>query len=238
MTDPASPSQPWRRHGHPTGRLPRRRWLHASLAGMAALCAMPGLRAATAHPRHAGDPATPADRTTMLDDSQLDTDPPRLDAVPALPAAPAPGRPGDFDFLDGRWRIHHLKRRGAAWDRFDGTARCWSILDGAGSVEELRIPARNFHGLGLRLLDVSQQLWNDHWVNAASGVLAVPGLQGGFVDGTGLFPSVDEAQGRTTHSMGIWDRIAPGQCRWRQVFSTDGGQTWQHDWVMHWRRQD
>jgi hypothetical protein len=36
--------------------------------------------------------------------------------------------------------------------------------------------------------------------------------------------------------MGIWDRIGPGQCRGRQVYSADGGKTWAHDWVMHWRR--
>ncbi len=37
-------------------------------------------------------------------------------------------------------------------------------------------------------------------------------------------------------SMGIWDRIGPGVCRWRQVYSADGGKTWAHDWVMHRRR--
>jgi hypothetical protein len=172
----------------------------------------------------------------MLDDTMLDADPPRLDPVPAIPSAPAPGQAGDFAFLDGHWRIRHLKRRGDTWDRFEGEAHCWSILGGIGSVEELLIPARQFIGLGLRLLDVEKRLWNDHWVNARSGVVAVPGLQGGFHDGVGLFPATDVDGGKTVHSMGIWDRIAPGQCRWRQVFSSDGGRTWQHDWVMHWRR--
>ena len=173
----------------------------------------------------------------MLDDSMLDADPPRFDPVPAIPSAPAAGRPGDFAFLDGHWRIRHLKRRGEAWDRFEGEARCWSILDGVGSVEELLIPARRFSGLGLRLLDVEKRLWNDHWVNASSGVVGVPGLQGGFERDEGLFPSTYEEDGKTMHAMGIWDRIAPGQCRWRQVYSADGGQSWTHDWVMHWRRQ-
>lgn len=173
----------------------------------------------------------------MLDDSALSADPPRLDPVPAMPAAPATGRPGDFAFLDGHWHIRHLKRRGDAWDRFEGEARCWSILDGVGSVEELLIPARQFSGLGLRLLDVEKQVWSDHWVNARSGVVGVPGLQGGFEGGVGLFPSTYDDNGKTVHAMGIWDSVAPGQCRWRQVYSADGGHTWQHDWVMHWRRQ-
>jgi hypothetical protein len=40
------------------------------------------------------------------------------------------------------------------------------ILAGVGSVEELRIPARNFSGMGLRLLDLEKKVWADHWVNA------------------------------------------------------------------------
>ena len=105
----------------------------------------------------------------MLDDSMIDADPPRFDPVPAPPSTPTPGRPGDFGFLDGQWRIRHLKRRGDTWDRFEGDARCWSILDGIGHVEELMIPARDFSGLGLRLLDRAQRQWSDHWVNAKSG---------------------------------------------------------------------
>lgn len=172
----------------------------------------------------------------MLDDNSIDANPPRFDPVPAIPAAPAPGRPGDFAFLDGNWSIRHLKRRGGTWDRFDGEARCWSILGGVGSVEELLVPARQFSGMGLRLLDVGKRLWNDHWVNAKSGVVGVPGLQGGFENGVGLFPSTYEENGQTVHAMGIWDRITPAQCRWQQVYSADGGRTWKHDWVMHWRR--
>lgn len=172
----------------------------------------------------------------MLDDSMIEAEPPRFDPVPALPSKPSPGKPGDFAFLDGRWRIRHLKRRTTGWDRFDGEARCFSILDGIGSVEELLIPARDFSGLGLRMLDVEKREWRDHWVNAKSGVVGTPGQAGSFENGVGLFPSSDEDGGKPMLSIGIWDRIEPGRCRWRQVYSVDGGRTWEHDWVMHWRR--
>jgi hypothetical protein len=200
------------------------------LATAAALLAPP-LRGQTATPgpQRSENPA-------MLDDTMIDADPPRLDPVPARPTTPTPGKPGDFAFLDGRWRIRHLKRRATGWDRFDGEARCWSILGGIGSVEELLIPARDFSGLGLRMLDVEKRQWSDHWVNAKSGVVGSPGQLGSFENGVGLFPSTYEENGKTMHSLGIWDLIAPGQCRWRQVWSADGGRTWQHDWVMHWRR--
>ena len=172
----------------------------------------------------------------MLDDSMIDDDEPRFDPVPRLPTEPTPGKPGDFGFLDGRWRIRHLKRRADRWDRFDGEARCWSLLGGVGHVEELLIPARDFSGLGLRLLDVERRQWSDHWVNAKSGVVTTPGQTGSFENGAGLFASSYEDDGRAVLTMGIWDRIGPGVCRWRQVYSRDGGSTWLHDWVMHWRR--
>lgn len=179
---------------------------------------------------------TRAPGTTMLDDSMIDAEVPRFDPVPTPPATATPGKPGDFGFLDGRWRIRHLKRRGDKWDRFDGEARCWSILAGIGHVEELLIPARDFSGLGLRMLDVEKRQWSDHWVNAKSGVVTTPGQTGSFEAGAGLFASTYDDSGKTMHSMGIWDRIGDGVCRWRQVYSADGGKNWRHDWVMHWRR--
>ena len=30
-----------------------------------------------------------------------------LDPIPQLPTNPTPGKPGDFDFLAGEWRIRH-----------------------------------------------------------------------------------------------------------------------------------
>lgn len=166
-------------------------------------------------------------------------DEPVLDPVPPLPAKRTPGRPGDFDFLAGEWRIEHWRRpspTATTWERFSGEATCWTILGGVGSVEELRVPSRNFSGMGLRLLDVKERLWSDFWVNAKSGVLTSPGQNGSFEDGVGLFSSEDEEGGRKMLYAGVWDRITARSCRWRQVASADGGRTWSHDWVMLWRR--
>lgn len=170
---------------------------------------------------------------------------PALDPIPPLPKQPTPGRPGDFEFLTGQWRIQHwrLPQGAAQWDAFEGEATCWGILGGVGHVEELRIPARNFSGMGLRLLDVEKRQWSDFWVNAKSGVLAPPGLNGSFEDGAGLFWAEEEvpdpqAPGgqRKEIALGIWDRITPTSCRWRQAVSADGGRTWAQNWIMHWQR--
>ncbi|QDQ27920.1 hypothetical protein FNU76_17095 [Chitinimonas arctica] len=179
-----------------------------------------------------------AGAAAILPTAALAADGPALDTVPPLPRQPTPGKPGDFDFLAGEWKIRHWRLPAGAteWDRFEGEATCWTILGGVGSVEELRIPARNFSGMGLRLLDVEKKQWSDFWVNGRSGVLAPPGLTGSFENGVGLFWAEEEEAGRKTISLGIWDRITPRGCRWRQAVSEDGGRTWAHNWVMEWRR--
>lgn len=151
------------------------------------------------------------------------------------------GKPGDFDFLAGEWKIHHrrLKTPGTDdWDIFEGEATCWTILAGVGSVEELRIPARNFSGMGLRLLDVEKREWSDFWVNAKSGVLATPGTTGMFVDRVGTFVADDMDGDKPIMVRGVWDRIVPTSCRWHQALSYDGGKTWQGQWFMDWTRAE
>ena len=158
------------------------------------------------------------------------------DVVPPVPASPPTGRPGDFDFLAGEWRIANRSLVGGEWLEYPGEATVYRILAGAGSVEDLRIPSRNFAGMGLRLLDAESRVWSDHWVNARSGVVVTPGEPGGFVDGVGIFSSTYEEDGRTKIAAGIWDAITPRSCRWRQVVSDDGGATWRHTWIMRWSR--
>lgn len=154
-------------------------------------------------------------------------------AAPPIP----PGRPGDFDFLAGEWRIAHRRLKAPGdWDVFEGEATCWTILGGVGSVEELRIPARDFSGMGLRLLDAKLKVWVDHWVNAKWGVMTLPGTPGGFVDGAGLFLSDDTDEGQPIKVRGLWDQITGRSHRWSQAVSRDGGRTWEDNWIMHWTK--
>jgi hypothetical protein len=159
------------------------------------------------------------------------------------PATPTPGKPGDFDFLTGRWKILNHKRRsgpsGPFWDVFEGEATVHALLAGICSVEELRIPARQFSGLGLRLLDLKAARWSDFWVNAASGALGGDGLPGSFESGAGIFQSEEDdpaAPGVKVIYRSVWDRITPTSCRWQQGVSRDGGTTWALDWSMDWTR--
>lgn len=157
------------------------------------------------------------------------------DPAPAKKAT-TPGKPGDFDFLAGHWSIAHRRQKEKGWDEFKGEASCWSILGGVASIEELRIPARDFSGMGLRLLDLKTSQWNDFWVNGKSGVLTPPGMAGSFENGEGIFLADDEDEGRPIVVRGVWDRIKDNSCRWHQAVSRDGGRTWEVNWWMDWTR--
>ncbi len=156
-------------------------------------------------------------------------------ATPHDSAIP-PGKAGDFDFLTGEWRIANRMLVKDKWIEFPGEATVHRILGGIGSVEELRIPARKFSGMGLRLLDVERRVWSDFWVNANSGVLATPGQEGGFSGGVGTFTSEDSDGETRMIYRGVWDRITAKSCRWSQGSSRDDGKSWTDTWFMDWRR--
>lgn len=165
--------------------------------------------------------------------------------TPSADSNAGTGKLGEFDFLAGNWKIanRRLKDQGQdqqsgskEWDEFPGEATCWSVLKGGGSIEELRIPARGFHGMGIRLLDLNTRLWNDFWVSGRNGVLTTPGMTGVFKDGAGVF-EVDDVDGdQPIKVRGVWDQITKSSCRWYQAVSRDGGKTWEENWVMHWTR--
>ncbi len=150
--------------------------------------------------------------------------------------AMATGKAGDFDFLSGHWKIKHQQWKDKKWDHFEGEASVVGILGGIASVEELRIPARNFSGMGLRMLDVERKIWADYWVNGKNGVLGPAPSWGSFTDGVGIW-AADEFDGADAVIVrGVWDQITPSSCRWRQALSRDDGKTWEENWIMHWLR--
>lgn len=160
-------------------------------------------------------------------------------AVAASVATPAGAGAGDFAFLTGEWRIanRRLKTPGTDdWDEFEGEATVWAALNGVASIEELRIPSRNFAGMGVRVFDLEKRLWADHWVNARAGVVNPP-MMGSFAGGVGTFLS-DEMDGdKPIKARGVWDRVTPASCRWHQATSSDGGVTWDANWFMDWNRR-
>jgi hypothetical protein len=157
------------------------------------------------------------------------------------PKKPLPaGRAGEFDFLSGEWRIQNQRLKTPAtneWDHFESEATGWSILGGVASIEELRIAARNFSGMGLRLFDGDKQVWHELWMNAKSGSLTGPGMPVGFYDGIAIFEAEDKDGDTPIIVRSAWDRMKATRCRSHQAVSRDRGASWQANWFMDWERR-
>lgn len=143
----------------------------------------------------------------------------------------------DFAFLSGEWAIKHRRLKAAGeWDAFEGEASVWPALGGMASIEELRIPAWDFSGMGLRFFDPEKGDWADHWVNGKARVVN-SAMYGRFEDGVGNFELEEMDGDRPIKVRGVWDRITATSCRWWQSVSRDGGATWEVNWYMDWTRR-
>lgn len=145
---------------------------------------------------------------------------------------------GDFDFLAGEWNIRHKRLKSGTkdeWLRFDSGATVHRVLNGMGSIEELRKADGGDMGMGVRIWLSEQKKWADHWTSVGNGVVNAPQL-GEFIDGEGVFISEAEVDGVKWQYRGVWDRITSESCRWHQSASSDSGKSWEWNWWMEWTR--
>jgi hypothetical protein len=146
----------------------------------------------------------------------------------------------DFDFLFGRWQVtnRRLKQRHVGcsdWEEFPSVVNCESRLGGMANVEEHVMPTKGVSGLAVRTFDMARGEWSIYWISSEDGRLQPP-VVGRFEDGRGEFHGDDVDQGRPVRVRYRWSDITPSSARWEQAFSSDGGSSWETNWVMEFRR--
>lgn len=150
----------------------------------------------------------------------------------------------DFDFLVGRWQVHHrrLKERLAnshEWQEFDGTCVNFPLMGGWGNVDDnvINLPGDNYRGVGLRSYDPKTGQWAIWWLDGRNpfGDLDPP-VKGRFEKGVGIFYADDTLRGKRIRMRFTWSKITPTSAHWEQAFSPDGGKTWEINWRMELRR--
>jgi hypothetical protein len=150
------------------------------------------------------------------------------------------GRHG-FDFLFGRWRVHNRKLErplagSAQWVEFGTSAQAWPILGGLGNVDAFRrYDAQgevDWEGTTLRLFDPERRRWSIWWASTSRPGHLEPPVTGAFHEGRGEFLGEDEYLGARITVRYVWSEVTPASARWEQAFSTDGGDTWETNWVM------
>lgn len=149
----------------------------------------------------------------------------------------------DFAFLHGCWTVRHRKLAtrlaGASdWVEFAGTSETRPILCGAGNVEDnvLDDPAGPYRAAAVRSWSAAEGLWRIWWLDGRfPDTVGVP-LAGAFAEGRGVFEARDVWAGRPVVVRFLWFPDFGAGPRWEQAFSPDGGQDWETNWTMDFRR--
>ena len=149
----------------------------------------------------------------------------------------------DFDFLFGDWKNENtrlLKRLEGCteWETFHATGHAEPVLGGLGNIDSF-VPEDwrpGFLGMTLRLFNPQTRRWSLYWASNATGSLEPP-VTGGFKNGVGIFEGDDELNGHPIRVRFVWSEITANSARWEQMFSGDGGSTWETNWIMRFTRK-
>lgn len=142
----------------------------------------------------------------------------------------------DFDFIHGRWTVHHRRLTDRldpacdTWETSTGTGVAEPVLDGIGNLD--RVWSADIEGLTLRLYDPGEDLWRIWWSSTARPGRLDPPMQGRFGNGVGVFHAEDVIDGVPIAVRFDWTRTDTPSPRWSQAFSFDGGETYKSNWTM------
>jgi hypothetical protein len=149
----------------------------------------------------------------------------------------------DFDFELGSWNIHlkkleHPLTGSTTWIEFDGTSETRKVWGGRAQLEEFETKGSSgpIEGLTLRLYNPQSHQWSLYWANSKDGNLGVPTI-GEFKDGRGEFFDQEMYNGRAILVRFIWSGITTDCPHFEQSFSTDGGKTWEVNWITDQKRK-
>lgn len=155
-------------------------------------------------------------------------------AAPGI--APNDGR-HDFDFFFGHWNVHNRRLAGSTeWIEFEATSDCHPNLGGLANEDEFRTDFwEGFCGMSFRFFDPSQKTWSIYWADNRTGALQPP-VVGSFQGDQGVFEGPDTFAGKPILVRYSWSRVTTPTPRWEQAFSSDGGKTWETNWIMDFTR--
>jgi len=161
-------------------------------------------------------------------------------AALAAIATPDPDGGRGFDFLIGDWKakLRQLEKPltgSTTWTEYEGISRTHKLLDTNANIEEFEVHSaatgKHKKGQTLRLYNPETREWSIYLVYADQGQLPLPATVGRFNDGRGEFYDMELWNGRTILVRYQWTPAKPGP-HFEQAFSTDGGKTWEVNWIL------
>lgn len=160
-------------------------------------------------------------------------------AAPSAAATLPPQRDGshDFDFEIGTWKTHlkrlvHPLTGSTQWVECEGVTSVRKVWNGRANLVELEAdcPSGHFQALSLRLYNPNSRQWSLNFANSSDGTLTQPTI-GEFKNGRGEFFDQEMLNGRAIFVRFVISEITADSCHFEQAFSTDGGRTWEVNWV-------
>ncbi|HEY0701979.1 MAG TPA: hypothetical protein VGD60_04350 [Candidatus Acidoferrales bacterium] len=147
----------------------------------------------------------------------------------------------DFDWEIGSWhshlkRLEHPLTGSTSWVEYDGTSEVSKVWDGRANLVELEIqgPTGKIEGMSLRLYNPAAHQWSLNFSNSRVGTLSVPTVgefRGEGHNLRGEFYDYEDFGGRMILVRNIFSDITPNAWHFEQAFSTDGGKTWEVNWI-------
>jgi len=126
----------------------------------------------------------------------------------------------DFDFEIGNWEAHVKKLS--------------HPLSGKGNLSEMNVDGATSHThiqiIAVRLYNPSSKQWSIYGASAKIGVFDPPQV-GQFDGNRGEFYASDTFQGRAIYIRYAWQNVSPASTHFEQAFSSDGGKTWEVNWI-------
>jgi hypothetical protein len=115
---------------------------------------------------------------------------------------------------------------------YEGTSVVTKVLGGKANLVELDVtgPAGHIEGMSLRLYNPDARQWSLNFSNAASGTLTPPVI-GEFKNGRGEFYGADTLASRAILVRFVILDVKPNTAKFEQAFSSDGGKTWEVNWI-------
>lgn len=153
-------------------------------------------------------------------------------AQPATPPCQAP-EAAQLDFWLGTWDLRWTDDEGGG----RGTNTIVKTLEDC-VVQERFESADGFRGESLSVYDARQGAWRQTWVDNRGGyLLFTGGLNADGVMDLRTAPFTNPQTGQEQINRMIWTEVADDTLTWHWQRSTDGGETWEDLWVIHYTRR-
>jgi hypothetical protein len=156
-------------------------------------------------------------------------------------AAPRDGS-HDFDWDIGTWKMHirrleHPLTGSTTWYEMEGTTVNEKVWGGKANLATVEAdgPHGHLELLALRLYNPQARQWSINFATSDVGRISVPSV-GSFVNGRGTFYDYEDIKGRYVLVRFLIWSISPDAARSEQAFSTDGGKTWETNWINSYTR--